>query len=152
MTYRIEFDPGDSSIFKRYSWIKASKAWADEMGPIVAAEIRAEAPVGTGTGSGRLRDSITFRRASGFSSIAMEFGSNVPYAAYVEDGTAPHIIEPRNASRLRFTSRGGDLVFAARVNHPGTKPNPFARNAMERLSPLIAQSFKDNVEAQFRKA
>jgi HK97 gp10 family phage protein len=152
MTYRMEFDPGNSSIFQRFSWIQASREWANEMGPIVEAELRAEAPVGKGTGSGRLRDSIKFRRASGLSSIALEFGSDVPYASYVENGTAPHVILPRNARRLRFVARGGDLVYSAMVNHPGTKPNPFARNAMMRLSPLIAQSFKDNVEAQFRKA
>jgi hypothetical protein len=61
-------------------------------------------------------------------------------AVFLEFGTAPHTITPRNGRFLVFapnaanrrlsgaprkgTSRS-DLVFARRVNHPGTKPYPF---------------------------
>ena len=58
------------------------------------------------------------------------------YAAYVELGTRPHVIRPRNKKVLRFAPRGsgrlsgsprsgGSVVFARRVNHPGTKPKPY---------------------------
>jgi hypothetical protein len=66
------------------------------------------------------------------------------YAAYVEKGTRPHVIKPRNARSLRFPAPGvsttlggrarsgevrrlgaGAFVFAGKVNHPGTKPQPF---------------------------
>jgi hypothetical protein len=61
----------------------------------------------------------------------------VNYAAFVEYGTRPHIIRPRNGKFLRFPAngrsarltgsvrRGGDAVFAREVHHPGTKPRPF---------------------------
>lgn len=46
------------------------------------------------------------------------------YALDVHNGTGPHRIEPRRASVLRFEA-GGEIVFAAYVNHPGTAPRPF---------------------------
>lgn len=53
------------------------------------------------------------------------------YAMDVHQGTPPHRIEPRNATVLRFEV-GGETVFAAYVNHPGTAPRPFlAEGAME---------------------
>jgi len=46
------------------------------------------------------------------------------YALDVHQGTGPHRIEPKNAQVLRFEV-GGEVVFAAYVNHPGTAPRPF---------------------------
>jgi hypothetical protein len=46
------------------------------------------------------------------------------YALDVHQGTGPHRIEPRNATVLRFEV-GGETVFSAYVNHPGTRPRPF---------------------------
>lgn len=60
------------------------------------------------------------------------------YAAYVELGTRAHVIRPRtkgvlawpaSASGRRLSGRArtnsGRLIIARRVNHPGTKPQPF---------------------------
>lgn len=59
------------------------------------------------------------------------------YAAYVEHGTRPHIIRPRNRKALRFAANAGgrrlsgrprvgaSVVFATIVHHPGTKPQPY---------------------------
>lgn len=61
--------------------------------------------------------------------------SDQPYAEFVVRGTRPHVIEPTKARVLAFESGGGygggDMVFAMRVNHPGTKPNNFALDALE---------------------
>lgn len=63
---------------------------------------------------------------------------------YVEYGTRPHIIRPRNASRLRFQTgykaktspnviasrpggKFGPTVFSREVKHPGTKPRHFSK-------------------------
>lgn len=58
-------------------------------------------------------------------------------AVYLESGTRPHVIRPRRKKMLRFAAsaggrrlsgaprRGADVVFARRVNHPGTKAYPF---------------------------
>lgn len=49
---------------------------------------------------------------------------------YIINGTAPHQIRPRPPKRaLRFTV-GGRIVFAAAVNHPGTKQNDFLNKAL----------------------
>ncbi|WP_405759431.1 hypothetical protein OG234_13145 [Streptomyces sp. NBC_01420] len=52
-----------------------------------------------------------------------------PKVRFVLDGTRPHVIVPRRAKALRFTV-GGDVVFARRVRHPGTRPNDFLGRAL----------------------
>jgi hypothetical protein len=58
----------------------------------------------------------------------------VGYAQFVEFGTRPHVIRPRNrkvlawgaSKRLSGNARSGsDMIFAHEVNHPGTAPKPF---------------------------
>ena len=68
------------------------------------------------------------------------------YAAYVERGTKAHIIRPKTKKVLRWAAdgsgrlsgavrTGGNVRFAKRVRHPGTKAQPFmlpgARKAVE---------------------
>jgi hypothetical protein len=65
------------------------------------------------------------------------------YAAYVEFGTRPHEITPKARKALRFAASSGgarlsgtprsgaDVVFAKRVHHPGTKPQPFLLKGAE---------------------
>jgi hypothetical protein len=58
---------------------------------------------------------------------------NAPYAAAVELGSKAHVIVPKQASVLAWPSAEGSrrlsgrarMTFAAKVNHPGTKPQPF---------------------------
>lgn len=72
--------------------------------------------------------------------MLLEFGSPEPYTPYIVGGTRPHTIVPRNARVLHFRAGGAD-VFAARVNHPGTRPNDFAHRAVVPLLPEIQSSF-----------
>ena len=59
-------------------------------------------------------------------------GSDLKHAVWMEYGTKPHIILPRRAKALRFIGRDGQVVFARRVNHPGTKPRRmFERGGQE---------------------
>ena len=63
----------------------------------------------------------------------VEAGAN--YAAYVELGTRPHIIRPKNASVLawggerrlsgRLRTGSSATSFAKYVHHPGTKAQPY---------------------------
>lgn len=72
------------------------------------------------------------------------------YAAYVELGTKPHVIRPRNRKVLAWPAggarlsgsarRGGKMAFARVVHHPGTKPYPF-------LVPGAQKAVKDNLGA-----
>lgn len=73
--------------------------------------------------SGRLLASIKAQmRESSTTIYGRVFSEGVPYAAIHEYGgrTAPHVIYPRNARALHFFV-GGSEVFAAKVNHPGSK-------------------------------
>jgi hypothetical protein len=102
------------------------KAW--QIGTV--AEAKLAVPRKTGT-LGR-----SIRAGTLFSDHAVVEAA-VNYAAFVEYGTRPHIIRPRNGKFLRFPAnarsarltgsvrRGGDAVFAREVHHPGTKPRPF---------------------------
>ena len=63
-----------------------------QSGDLIAKTMKEKAPVK----SGFLRESITIRK--GHSQV--EVGPTAKYAAYVEFGTRPHIIEPVSASVL----------------------------------------------------
>ena len=69
-------------------------------------------------------------------------GPIVPYAIYVEYGTRPHEILPVHARTLRFEV-DGRIVFAARVWHPGTRPQPFVRETAEQIREEAAEVFRD---------
>ncbi len=79
--------------------------------------------------SGKLAQSIN-RQVDGMSAT---IGPLVPYAVYVEIGTAPHEIRPVHSSVLAFKSADGKLVFSSLVNHPGTKANPFMHRTAEQI-------------------
>lgn len=87
------------------------------------------APVDTG----RLRSSGSVHYSSLFSfrpKATIVF--SVDYARYVNDGTRPHVIRPKNAKVLRFVV-GGQVVFARVVHHPGTRANPFLDRALREV-------------------
>jgi hypothetical protein len=95
--------------------------------------VRQEAPVRTG----EMRRSVQ-QRSSGLEGEVMV---GAPYAVFVASGTQPHIIRPVRAQALRFEV-GGDVVFAKRVQHPGTQPNPFVERAARRLLRVIPEVFE----------
>lgn len=98
------------------------------------------APVDTG----RLRASIRIesRRTFTFRTV-YTIGSDVHYAPYVNDGTRPHKIRPRTKKALKFQV-GGRTVFAAVVNHPGTKPNPFLDRALREVAAARGYTFRQD--------
>jgi len=82
------------------------------------------------------------------------------YGKYVEFGTPPHVIKPKNKKALAFAPFGAtrvqhdsgnvsakfkfggkttkvNAVFAKVVHHPGTRPNPFVRNTIMTKLPKI---------------
>lgn len=102
--------------------------WTQDQAQSVARVARRLAP----TRTGRLRNSIVARRArdiSGRFISGYEVTATAPYSAFVHQGTRPHTILPRRASVLRFNV-GGAVVFTRRVNHPGTRPQPFLTDAV----------------------
>lgn len=65
--------------------------------------------------------------------------TGVKYAVFVEYGTKAHTITPNDADALNFEV-GGSEVFAQRVEHPGTEPQPFMRTAAEETQRRIDEA------------
>ncbi len=67
------------------------------------------------------------------------------YALYVNGGTKPHVILPKNFPFLRFVI-AGRVIFARKVNHPGTSPRPFMEHAADAGGQAMKIAFEDGVE------
>ena len=78
-------------------------------------------------------------------------GAYTKYAVYVENGTVPHRIEPRNASALRFVSNG-QVRFSAGVNHPGTAERPFMNHARNVGEQTLEYGLEYYVDAAIKRA
>lgn len=107
----------------------------DKALPEIARRIQNELAIAAPFDTGRLRNSIKVK-AEGRSLIIWM----VDYGKYVEFGTPPHTINPKNKKALKFEvgkkerlERKGrkseaNIVITKEVKHPGTRPNPFIRN------------------------
>lgn len=100
--------------------------------------------------TGRLANSINLFKISDFH---YELRDGVFYGIFCEFGTSPHIIRPVEAKALTIPRPGGrlvwrkgkrktkfkyggktvirDVIFATKVEHPGTTPCPFFRPALD---------------------
>lgn len=93
-------------------------------------------------------------------------GPNKHIWVFVDQGTKPHVIKPKKASRLAFQTgytaktlakpartvsgggkASGGVVFAKQVNHPGSEGREFSRQIAEDIAP----EFKKEVENAFRQ-
>lgn len=93
----------------------------------IGRQIEGEARRRVGVKSGALKRTIGSRltpTADGFRVEIFAGSPDVPYADFHHDGTKPHVILPKRGRFLVF-EKGGKTIFARKVNHPGTKPNPF---------------------------
>jgi len=69
-----------------------------------------------------------------------EIVADARYAPFVEFGTRPHVIKPKMRRSLRWAIDTG-YVFAKLVHHPGSKPYPFFRKAIEKYLDDAKESF-----------
>jgi hypothetical protein len=145
LRHTITGDSGAITRIQKFQAIMAMVAWADRWGPVVAAELRHEAPVQgrykpvTG---GALRDSIKWERRSAFGGVALVFHTDVPYAKYVLEGTPAHYI-PASKEWLRWEDFSGVQWRHFGVNHPGAAKNPFSRRVADRVVPEMADSLAE---------
>lgn len=130
-------NPSDNPM-KRFTWLKAATAWADQVGPIGRALLKEEAPTSQGRNAGQLRQKIRYDRRTTAGSVRLEYGTGVGYARYVVKGTSPHLIRAVAARALRFQGQSG-IAFARVVHHPGTRANDFPARAMLRLEPVAQE-------------
>ncbi|CUU80055.1 HK97 gp10 family phage protein [Campylobacter hyointestinalis] len=82
-----------------------------------------------------------------------------PYAKFVYFGTKPHIIKVKKAKALANKKSG--LVFGKKVNHPGTKANPYLKNALDsyikgggftRAKSALANEVRNRIVNDIKKA
>lgn len=91
------------------------------------------------------------------SNLEIEIGNSklAPYAIFVHEGTKPHEIRPKNKQALK-------TPFGARkkVNHPGTKANPYLKKAVDNynfkpalddLGNKICEDVFENIKKGFDK-
>ncbi len=93
--------------------------------PRIAVRFQNELLLASPVDTGRLRNSIKVK-SSGKGLIVWM----VDYAKFVEFGTPPHIIEPKNKKALKFKGGKGPVIVK-KVRHPGSRPNPFIRNTIQ---------------------
>lgn len=98
-----------------------------------------EAPVNKQSGGGNLRQMLRGFMVNRLSGIVE---SGALYSVYVHEGTRPHIIVPVN-KKVLANKRTGEF-FGKKVNHPGTKANPYMVRAV--------QNSKDDIERYFVQA
>jgi hypothetical protein len=91
----------------------------DHLGGLIKADAREFAP----KDSGALAASIDHE----VSDQVLRVGSNLDRALWMEEGTKPHVIRPKNAKALFWP--GAEHPYAL-VNHPGTLAQPFLRPAL----------------------
>jgi hypothetical protein len=94
--------------------------------------VKREAQRLVGKDTHALEHSIVTRVTVEGQRVVAYVGSEKPYALFHHEGTRAHPIEPVKAKVLRFTV-GGAVVFAARVQHPGTRRNPYLVDALRVL-------------------
>lgn len=140
MSLKIKVDGRSFDPLRRFQWMTAATRYMDEAGVLVRTRLREEAPVKTG----RLKRSIRYSRRTTASVVRGEFKAHTPYAGYVVDGTKAHPIQAKAARSLHWKTGGTDH-FALRVNHPGTRANPFHLRTMRSLRPALQVLFRDIV-------
>ena len=97
--------------------------------PLIAMELSNELKLVAPVDTGRLRNSIKIFIEGNKLKIFM-----VDYAKFIEFGTLPHVITPRNKKALSWS---GAAHPVKKVNHPGSRPNNFIRRTLRRKLPLI---------------
>jgi len=113
--------------------------------PIIALRIQNELMIACPVDTGRLKNSIKVRETNYGIVIWM-----ADYGRFVEFGTLPHIINPKDKKALKFEvgkkerlgkkGQKARFVFAKEVKHPGTRPNPFIRNTIQnKLKEIILE-------------
>lgn len=124
-------------------------AWAGDVQPLVQDALQTTAPVGKGPTAGQFRDSIEAYVTNGGREIDAE--GDQPPGTFLLTGTEAHEIVPVNAKVLRFES-GGQVVFARRVQHPGTEPSDFVTRAIDSGAEEWASMLLDQIAQAWASA
>lgn len=107
-------------------------------------------------GPGKMRSLWVIQRQEAKKSVSLtirnlmdETASGAKILSYMEFGTKPHVIVPKNARALRFFLEN-KAIFSKRVNHPGTRPyrmlasgERYILNSLQDLADRIAKKISN---------
>lgn len=86
-----------------------------------------------------------------FRGRSIKIQNTAPHNHFVEYGTKPHVIRPRRkGGSLRFVVKG-KVVFAKRVNHPGTRPLKFLYRATTAAGRILQQGIENRMQRAARE-
>lgn len=106
----------------------------DEMRPLsgkMVDYLQQEAPRDTGEFASR----ITAQTFISGDTVGFTTSSPQPLGAFIVEGTKAHEIRPRGQGYPLCWEKGGQVFYAYRVWHPGTKPNDYVTRAARRFEP-----------------
>lgn len=141
LSYRVFSGPVVDSLSNFNSRLDAQLSrQMDRIGQVVARTARDIVPVRTGA----LRSSIDYTAGRTLGSVRVS--ASMPYAAFVELGTRPHMILPKHGKFLVFRVINGAVIYRRQVSHPGTKPYKYLARALQRnqsnIRSLVDQAVK----------
>lgn len=88
--------------------------------------------------TGKLRDRIYAKFKSGtIRGAVWEIISPAKYSIFIEKGTKPHYIRPKDKSVLRWVEPGGGIVFSKIVSHPGNRPYGYMKSALVKAKAVL---------------
>jgi hypothetical protein len=90
------------------------------------------AKIQVGKKTGQLSTSIGYTLSADHNGVIGTVGSGNEIALLHHEGTKPHVILPRTKKTLRFVSHG-KIVYAKMVIHPGTKPNRYLTDNLDKV-------------------
>lgn len=82
------------------------------------------ARIQVGVDTGRLKASLKMTHDRSIRGQFVMVGSKLNYALMHHQGTRPHIITPNRSQVMVFANKGR-VIYATRVNHPGTRANRY---------------------------
>lgn len=119
---------------------RANNVAADAAGQMQQA-LQNAAPLLTGETRRRTTVTVVTPASVNAPSVVAEARADTDYASFVEEGTPPHDIYPRNGRFLRFTIPGRGVVYSVVVHHPGiTGTHWFANTLAAEWDPALSRA------------
>lgn len=84
--------------------------------------------------TGNLRGQNNSHVIRGRTSVTGEVFNNTSYADAVHNGNRAYVVRPRRKKALRFTTKGGDVVFSRWARIPARRGRPWLLRALQEIA------------------